>query len=271
MSLSLPPPPRRNTTPGHTTTAPRYPKINPNSLAASDPSLDPSEEDENLDRALAELLGEAHITPQLPSTHISYKRHNTAARPLSIASISTHSSGSYSSNHSRRVSQAYLSPLSPTPSEPPNTSSGSYFSRLAEDEEYGYPATTGESTQLSLEQDMALSASSFPSCTYCPSIRSNSICSSCTHDDRATIGHSSTTSTTAVNGLESLTGNSSRDIQGLDSSSRLQALKEYIPTEIRCRLNFHLDECWFMNFSPTGEYMMSTSLDNSVILWVDYL
>jgi WD40 repeat protein len=36
-------------------------------------------------------------------------------------------------------------------------------------------------------------------------------------------------------------------------------------------LTFHLDECWFVHFSPSGEYLASIGLDQSIILWRDLM
>ncbi|KAG0252426.1 hypothetical protein DFQ27_008085, partial [Actinomortierella ambigua] len=51
----------------------------------------------------------------------------------------------------------------------------------------------------------------------------------------------------------------------------LEALKALVPSQIRCRLAYHLDECWLVEFSPSGEYLASTGPDQVVILWGDLL
>ncbi|KAF9130893.1 hypothetical protein BGX30_013312 [Mortierella sp. GBA39] len=54
-------------------------------------------------------------------------------------------------------------------------------------------------------------------------------------------------------------------------TNRLAALKEFIPSEVRLRLSYHLDECWFVEFSPDGKWMASSGLDQSLIIWQDVL
>ncbi|KAF9194771.1 WD repeat-containing protein 26 [Haplosporangium sp. Z 11] len=249
MSSSLPPPPRKHS-------VPRYPAVNPNSLAASDPLHD---DDQDLDQALAELLGQSNISPhnQTLNTgkHLPHCKHYGINRPLSITSISSLGSGSYSSfgsTHSRRVSQAYLSPLSPTPSEPSNAGA-SYFSTLPEGDESCKPDddnNNNNNNNSNLEHDVA---SSLPSCTYCSNVRSNSICSVGTQDDKIASG--------CRLGLQH------RDFD----HNRVAVLKEFVPAEVRHRLNYHLDECWFVHFSPDGNHLASTGLDHAILLWKDFL
>ncbi|KAF9176447.1 hypothetical protein BGZ51_000643, partial [Haplosporangium sp. Z 767] len=235
---------------------PRYPAVNPNSLAASDPLHD---DDQDLDQALAELLGQSNISPhnQTLNTgkHLPHCKHYGINRPLSITSISSLGSGSYSSfgsTHSRRVSQAYLSPLSPTPSEPSNAGA-SYFSTLPEGDESCKPDddnNNNNNNNSNLEHDVA---SSLPSCTYCSNVRSNSICSVGTQDDKIASG--------CRLGLQH------RDFD----HNRVAVLKEFVPAEVRHRLNYHLDECWFVHFSPDGNHLASTGLDHAILLWKDFL
>jgi WD40 repeat protein len=54
-------------------------------------------------------------------------------------------------------------------------------------------------------------------------------------------------------------------------TNRLTVLKESVPSEVRLRLSYHLDECWFVEFSPDGKWMASTGLDQAVIIWQDVL
>ncbi|KAF9927053.1 hypothetical protein FBU30_003515 [Linnemannia zychae] len=54
-------------------------------------------------------------------------------------------------------------------------------------------------------------------------------------------------------------------------NQRRSTLKELIPSEVRHRLTFHLDECWFVHFSPSGEFLASAGLDHSIILWKDLM
>ncbi|GJJ73542.1 hypothetical protein EMPS_05900 [Entomortierella parvispora] len=320
MSPSLPPPPRKlsssSSTGGHSNSH-RYPKINPNATAAAaDPSYlsDNAEDDEQLDRALAELLGDTRLSGGAgqSANHLPHCKHHGhgGARPLSIASVSSLGSGSYSSfgsTHSRRVSQAYLSPLSPTLSEP--CSSTSYFSTLPEEEGEEFKGMGGEgdddaSLLSTSHQDMSMAASSLPSCTYCSSVRSNSICSAGTQDNQNSLinnnhnidnldtnnalrlGLRSTASTSTSSSSSHATSGTtitstktttafnhrhSMQAQQFFEQSRLAVLREQIPTEIRHRLTYHLDECWFVHFSPSGDYLASTGLDQTIMIWQDVM
>ncbi|KAF9901435.1 hypothetical protein EC991_006106 [Linnemannia zychae] len=115
---------------------------------------------------------------------------------------------------------------------------------------------------------MGMVSSSIPSCTYCSSVRSNSICSSGTTDDKNSItspaGH-------AIHAGIPVKANNRNSLQMAFDTNRLAALKESVPTEVRLRLSYHLDECWFVEFSPDGKYMASTGLDQSIIIWQDVL
>ncbi|KAG9061681.1 hypothetical protein KI688_007262 [Linnemannia hyalina] len=305
MSPSLPPPPRKlssSSASGNSAPrSPRYPKINPNSLALSDPHHTQTEDDRDLDRALAELLGQSslasndnHHNPHLPqckyytnnSDNYYYSNHTTSSgRPLSITSLSSLGSGSFTSygSHSRRVSQAFLSPLSPALSEPSSSGHNPFFNTVPESDEclsssqqqtqdsiaVSHRTTTGTAT---IEQDMGMFSSSMPSCTYCSSVRSNSICSSGTTDDKLA-------SPTALYAAQSIHASSPttsinknrNSLQMAFDTNRLAALKEFIPSEVRLRLSYHLDECWFVEFSPDGKWMASSGLDQSVIIWQDVL
>ncbi|KAK3822168.1 MAG: quinon protein alcohol dehydrogenase-like superfamily [Linnemannia elongata] len=309
MSPSLPPPPRKlssSSASGNSAPrSPRYPKINPNSLAFSDPHHAQAEDDQDLDRALAELLGQSslatnddHHTPHLPQckyytnnpdNYYNSNHTTSSGRPLSITSLSSLGSGSFASygSHSRRVSQAFLSPLSPPLSEPSSSGHNPFFNTVPESDEchlsskqqtqdsIGSDAisqgnTTGMTT---IEQDMGMVSSSMPSCTYCSSVRSNSICSSGTTDDKLA-------SPTALHAAQPIHASSSttstkkknrNSLQMAFDTNRLAALKEFIPSEVRLRLSYHLDECWFVEFSPDGKWMASTGLDQSVIIWQDVL
>lgn len=300
------------------------PKVNPNSVASTlNDNDDDDDDDDKLDRALAQLLGQSsisdHAYPYQPlQHHHQHCRHR--ARPQSITSISSLGSGSYSSYstgaHSRRVSQAYLSPLSPTLSD----HSISYFGDCASCHSATCPSRAllerdhllsptleeGEgdnnkhlpSSELSLkdqDQDMAMAHVAAASCTCGSSVRSNSICSVTQEDNNnkspfgnvligegnrdaslglglfqggpisGTMASATTTSTT-------LLGSGSRQqhrnsLHEIFDSNRLASLKEIVPTEVRHRLSFHLDECWFVLFSPSGEYLASTGRDHSVLIW----
>ncbi|KAG9319994.1 hypothetical protein KVV02_002410 [Mortierella alpina] len=303
MSPSLPPPPRKlSSSGGSAPSSARYPTVNPNSLAASDPLLD-QDDDDDLDQALAQLLGQSHIN-SLQNTsagvhHHPHCKHHGDNRPLSITSISSLGSGSYSSygsTHSRRVSQAYMSPLSPALSEPSGTS---YFSTLPEEVDEACPtekdghkndtaadapattttiasattaaASTAPASVQDHQEDMKMAASSFPSCTYCSSVRSNSICSSGTQDDKAALSNSGGSNSNLNNHLRGLGLNHHQHRNSLHhpfyENNRHAVLKEFVPTEVRHRLSYHLDECWFVHFSPSGKYLASTGLDQSILLW----
>ncbi|KAF8946035.1 hypothetical protein BGZ47_001473 [Haplosporangium gracile] len=313
MSPSLPPPPRKlssasasgNSAP-RSPRSPRYPKINPNSLALSDPFHIQTEDDQDLDQALAELLGQSSLTandnshhnPHLPqckyynSNSDSYYNSNhttSSGRPLSITSLSSLGSESFTSygSHSRRVSQAFLSPLSPPLSEPSCSGHNPFFNTVPKSDEC--PPSSQQPTQDSIgsdsvsqgvitgtttiEQDLGKASSSIPSCTYCSSVRSNSICSSGTADDRLA-------SPTAANASQSIHASSAttatkkksrNSFQMAFDVKRFEVLKESIPSEVRLRLSYHLDECWFVEFSPDGKWMASTGLDQAVIIWQDVL
>ncbi|KAF9575368.1 hypothetical protein EC968_003419 [Mortierella alpina] len=44
-----------------------------------------------------------------------------------------------------------------------------------------------------------------------------------------------------------------------------------VPQLVRRRLNYHLDECWFVHFSPSGEFLASIGLDQTIALWHDIM
>ncbi|KAF9541295.1 hypothetical protein EC957_003251 [Mortierella hygrophila] len=247
MSPSLPPPPRKlssSSVSGNSAPrSPRYPKINPNSLALSDLHHTQTEDDQDLDRALAELLGQSslasndnHHNPHLPqckyytnnSDNYYYGNHTTSSgRPLSITSLSSLDSIAVS-----------------------------------------HRTTTGTTV---IEQDMGMFSSSMPSCTYCSSVRSNSICSSGTTDDKL-VSPTALYAGQSIHASSPTTSTKNRNsFQMAFDTNRLAALKEFIPSEVRLRLSYHLDECWFVEFSPDGKWMASSGLDESVIIWQDVL
>ncbi|KAG0311868.1 hypothetical protein BGZ97_011594 [Linnemannia gamsii] len=92
-----------------------------------------------------------------------------------------------------------------------------------------------------------------PSCSYCSSIRSNSISSVMeeTHSSQVRERNNSTSLSY--------------------ENQRRDALRELVPNVVRQRLTFHLDECWFVHFSPSAQYLASAGLDFSVILWQDVM
>ncbi|KAG0079040.1 hypothetical protein BGZ93_000364 [Podila epicladia] len=265
MSPSLPPPPRKLSSPANIsnfTPSPRYPKINPNHTTEGH-----DDDDDDLDEALAQMMAQSHINihpDHLNQPHLPHCKHYT--RPHSITSLSSLGSESYStygSSHSRRVSQAYLSPLSPAISEPSASSpTSSYFASFPNDD-----------ASSSSHEDMVAS-SSFPSCTYCSSVRSNSICSVLSNGQQAAEeSRSSQYLSPSSPSSPKPRGFEGRKTQGRDShyydNQRLEHLRDLVPSVVRTRLSYHLDECWFVHFAPSGEYMASTGLDHSIIIWRD--
>ncbi|KAF9366681.1 hypothetical protein BGX34_010356 [Mortierella sp. NVP85] len=181
-------------------------------------------------------------------------------RPLSMASVSSLGSGtqsSYSSHESlynpssRRVSQSYFSPLSPALSEPCESLSYPFFSTLNEDDE-------SPSAEPSLEQ-----SSLPPSYAFCNGVQ-NTSSSSSSNSSTNSLGHRRFFS----HGANDLRRRESQ-LQQFYENNRLASLRGHVPSEVRLRLNYHLDECWFLHFSPSGQYLASTGLDQSIILWRD--
>ncbi|KAF9922035.1 WD repeat-containing protein 26 [Linnemannia zychae] len=299
MSPSLPPPPRKlSSSSASGNSASRYPKINPNSLAlaASDPLLNQSEEDQDLDRALAELLGQSTLsTDHHPNDHHPQCRYYTSSlsipdysdsyyngsnttssgRPLSITSLSSLGSGSFTSygTHSRRVSQAFLSPLSPALSEPSSANHNPFFNTVPEHDECSPPQdsdTVSETTTATAthEQAMRMGPSLIPLCTYCARMQMNSVYGSGTADSKGLNSSSNSGSTIAS---PTTKANNRKSFQMAFDTNRLVALREFVPSEVRLRLTYHLDECWFAQFSPDGKMMASTGLDQSIIIWQNVL
>ncbi|KAF9324349.1 hypothetical protein BG006_000636, partial [Podila minutissima] len=311
MSPSLPTPPRKLSSSSSISSpsTPR-PKVNPNSVASAI-----GDDDDKLDQALAQLLSQS--ISDLPYPYQSSQQHyqpcRHRARPQSITSISSLGSGSYSSysggTHSRRVSQAYFSPLSPTLSDHSTSYFGDcaschlatcpsraflerdhFLSPTLEEGEGDYHRCLSSDKDKEQQQDMAMAHAAAASCTCGSSVRSNSICSVSQEDnninkispfanvptDEAPLqglglfqgqgsDHSSTmVSASTTVGFSRQHRNSLREIF---DSNRLASLKEIVPTEMRHRLSFHLDECWFVVFSPSGEFLASTGRDHSVLIW----
>ncbi|KAF9357576.1 hypothetical protein BGX26_003472 [Mortierella sp. AD094] len=100
------------------------------------------------------------------------------------------------------------------------------------------------------EQYMADSAGHFTSCSYCSSVRSNSV-SSILEEHRQHLSPDA----------------SSQSFE----NHRMEHLRALVPSEMRRRLRFHLDECWFILFSPSAEYMASIGCDHSVVVWKDLM
>ncbi|KAF9167908.1 hypothetical protein BGX20_011462 [Mortierella sp. AD010] len=93
------------------------------------------------------------------------------------------------------------------------------------------------------EQSMGDAAGYLPSCSYCSSVRSDSVTSILSPEASA---------------------------QSFESN-RLERLRALVPSEVRRRISFHLDECWFVLFSPSAEYMASIGCDHSVVVWKDLM
>ncbi|KAF9962320.1 hypothetical protein BGZ72_007373 [Mortierella alpina] len=74
-------------------------------------------------------------------------------------------------------------------------------------------------------------------------------------------------------------GNSSGPLDDIDSiktdallcQQRMKNLRAMVPNLVRRRLNYHLDECWFVHFSPSGEFLASIGLDQTIALWHDMM
>ncbi|KAF9127156.1 hypothetical protein BGW39_006080 [Mortierella sp. 14UC] len=98
---------------------------------------------------------------------------------------------------------------------------------------------------------MAMAGPLVPSCSYCSSVRSNSISS-------------------IMDDTHSQARDRNSTYQYFEQQRR-NALRDVVPSEVRHRLTFHLDECWFVHFSPSGEYLASIGLDQSIILWRDLM
>lgn len=273
--MSLSPPPRRATSTGVAT---RRPMVNPNSLAlaAREASTVDPQDCEEVDKALAQLLSQAHIVhpDHLHQPHLPQCRHYTRPRSItSISSLGSEPHSTYTGSQNRRTTHAPRSPLFPdlNGGEPTPSATSMYFSTHAsarpcpschsyacpslsiceDDDEKAVPfCQRGNSRMKSLfiddeaEQSMSDVGGSFLSCSYCSSVRSNSVAS--LDDNQQHHSHQQPT-------------NREHD--------RMDHLKNLVPTEVRQKLSVHVDECWFVHFSPSAEYMSSIGLDYSIILW----
>ncbi|KAF9904479.1 hypothetical protein BX616_001280, partial [Lobosporangium transversale] len=311
--MSLPPPPRRIPSVSSNATT-RRPKVNPNSLALT--TLDQHQEvdDQNVDKALLELLSNTCLDHgqdrdyirQHFSNHYHHPQCKFYTRRRSITSDSSLGSGSeiYStstggSQENQRTSQATHSPLFPELSAEPipaaspllatspmyfNSSNNNHnavsFSTgpclscqsyscpsiIAQEEKKGKDGVEKTATTLfcprgSSEVGMEGTAPFSSSCSYCSSLiaRSNSSTSMMMTDDSRSTSDMSVVSTLHAHGLQHL----------LFDDQRLKHLRTLVPSEVRRRLSFHLDECWFVHFSPSAEYMASIGLDHTINLWKD--
>ncbi|KAI1320406.1 hypothetical protein EDD11_001209 [Mortierella claussenii] len=69
----------------------------------------------------------------------------------------------------------------------------------------------------------------------------------------------------------SMNVNGNSNTNSMFDNQRMKYLRTLVPSEVRRRLSFHLDECWFVHFSPSAEYMASIGLDHSINLWKDLM
>ncbi|KAF9112513.1 hypothetical protein BGX27_003270 [Mortierella sp. AM989] len=262
MSFSLPPP-RRTTSTGLNA---RRPKVNPIAAAVMELSLDPQSEEQDAD-TLANLLSQSHIHSDYFPQHLPQCRHYT--RPRSITSTSSLSSESYSiygsSQCGRKTSQEPRSPPLSEVTEPISSPSSRICSNchtpscpsLAIFEEGDKATKFCQRRALSISEDdgneqyMADAAGYFPTCSYCSSIRSDSVSS-------------------IPEEQQHHNANVDRNPQ-LTECQRVEHLHTLVPGEIRRRLSFHLDECWFVHFSPSAEYMASIGRDYSIVVWKDLM
>ncbi|KAG0225453.1 hypothetical protein BGX31_007622 [Mortierella sp. GBA43] len=104
------------------------------------------------------------------------------------------------------------------------------------------------------EQSMSDVGGSFLSCSYCSSVRSNSVASLDDNQRHHSLHQQPTSREHEQNTL-------------LNDTQRKDHLKNLVPTEVRCKLSAHVDECWFVHFSPSAEYMSTVGLDYTINLW----
>lgn len=230
--MSLSPPPRKPSvsSPQRSSSA-RYPKINTNALLAAHAPIDETD-DQDVEKDLANFFASTSLSaPTSSSTSpTSLPDRNHYPRPSSIATV--------------------FSPIDP--------SNSSWSSKTSPQ-----PCPLGHHRHLhhdvdnnlngGHDQDMAMAGPMLPSCSYCSSVRSNSISSVMeeTHSSQVRERNNSTS-------------------QSYENQRR-DKLRELVPDVVRHRLTFHLDECWFVHFSPSAQYLASAGLDFSVILWQDIM
>ncbi|KAI7831338.1 WD40-repeat-containing domain protein [Gamsiella multidivaricata] len=56
-------------------------------------------------------------------------------------------------------------------------------------------------------------------------------------------------------------------VENLCDSERMAHMRSLVPRMVRRRINHHFDECWYVRFSPSGEYMASIGLDQVIHIW----
>ncbi|KAG0281446.1 hypothetical protein BGZ95_003481 [Linnemannia exigua] len=230
MTSSLSPPPRKQSVSSPQRSAStRYPKINTNALAAH---ASIKEDDQDVEKDLANFFASSSLNSASSLTSSSSTPVNRGyhSRPLSIATVYSPIDPSDASCSSR---------TSPQPCHHHHHHQLHHHNDLDSNQHVGF------------EQDMAMAGPLLPPCSYCSSVRSNSISSII--DD---------------------THNQVRDRNSTYQyyeQQRQSVLRDLVPSEVRHRLTFHLDECWFVHFSPSGEYLASIGLDQSIILWRDLM
>lgn len=231
--MSLSPPPRKQSlsSPQRSPSA-RYPKINTNALSAAYPSI--NEDDQDVEKDLANFFASTSLTtPTSSSSSISLTPLPDRNHYTRPSSIATVYSPVDPSDSS------WSSKTSPQPC-PLGHHHHLHYHELDNTQHGGH------------DQDMALAGPMLPSCSYCSSARSNSISSIMEENHNSQVRERN---------------NAYQCLEGL----RRDALRQLVPSEVRHRLTFHLDECWFVHFSPSGRYLASVGLDQVVIIWQDLM
>ncbi|KAG0046401.1 hypothetical protein BGZ83_008436, partial [Gryganskiella cystojenkinii] len=52
---------------------------------------------------------------------------------------------------------------------------------------------------------------------------------------------------------------------------RLNRMRDLVSNQVRVRLNCHQGECWMVHFSPSGEYLASFGMDQTLLIWQDIM
>ncbi|KAF9575267.1 hypothetical protein BGW38_008242, partial [Lunasporangiospora selenospora] len=274
---SLPPPPRKHSssTHGH-----RIPKVNPKCLATD--TAVPTNDEHDLDEALAHLLNRSTLDADLSSAHHPHLPHcryySGPHSPSSSLDSEPHSiCGSVGGVNARRASQAYLSPLSPAASDLSTATTATtatatavscYFTAQAHSTRpchtcHSYSCTAvamGEECDYAARSETAeLDQASTTPCPYCSSARSNSICSAMSQEDRQQQHHHQ----------HQHPRSQSISMMPIYDPCSIETMRSLVPSEVRRRMSYHLDECWFVHFSPSGEYLASIGRDHNINLWQD--
>ncbi|KAF9091158.1 hypothetical protein BGX23_005425 [Mortierella sp. AD031] len=240
MTSSLSPPPRKQSvsTPQRSASA-RYPTINTNALLAAHAPIHEHDDrhDQDIEKFFASSTQPIHPDHLNTSSNtIPLPNRTHYSRPTSIAT------GVYSPIDPADASWSSKASPQPCPL--------GHQHHLHHHNDLGL---YDNSNNHGLDQDMAMAGPLLPSCSYCSSVRSNSISSIMddAHNNNMTRDRNST-------------------YQYFENQRR-KALRDLVPSEPRHRLTFHLDECWFVHFSPSAEYLASIGLDHSIILWRDVM